>query len=84
MNSWDDWAWLAGLAFLGALEVVTLVRSVRGDTLSEHVWMWLGVRLQRDPRWPDKTPNAKTKLARIAVLGFLAWLIVHFATGGWV
>lgn len=76
------------------LESVALFNSRGGDTLSEHVWAWLGIR----DRWwwahrgewdysPDPTPSTPKWTARIGrlvvVLGGV-WLIIHFGTGGWI
>jgi hypothetical protein len=38
------WLWIGwGVAFC-VIEGVALANSTRGDTLSEHVWAWIGVR----------------------------------------
>lgn len=76
------WAWLAwGVAFC-VVEGVAFVNSRAGDTLSEHVWAWLGVRTAKAA--PTVTPRWTLRVARTAVLSFLLWLALHFATGGWV
>lgn len=68
------WAWLVALGLLLALEVVALVNRQPGDTLSEHVWRWFSVG-DRAPFW---------RLRRVVLLAFMAWLTVHFMTGGFV
>lgn len=53
---WVLWA-VAGLV----LEGIALFTSVRGDTLSEHLWVWLGIRkkeratllMYRGDEWTD-------------------------------
>jgi hypothetical protein len=85
-------AWLVwGLAF-AVIEGVALVNSRRGDTLSEHVWAWLGTGAYR--RVAGKrgrlgytvegivTPTWTLRLARLAVATLLVWLLGHFLTGG--
>lgn len=76
------WLWIGwGLAF-AVIEGVALANSRAGDTLSEHVWAWLGVR--RGRAWPERTPRWTLRVARSVVLSGLLWLALHFATGGWV
>lgn len=61
------WAWIAwGVMFL-IIEVIALKRR-NGETLSEHVWRWIDVR----NGWGA---------ARVGVLGFTVWLVIHFQ--GW-
>ncbi|HEY9416163.1 MAG TPA: hypothetical protein VIQ30_15485 [Pseudonocardia sp.] len=89
------WAWIAwGVAF-AVIEGVALVNSRSGETLSEHVWAWIGV--DRTPlrmhtpcdregcRKPHgATPKWTLRVARTVLLSFLLWLALHLATGGWV
>lgn len=90
-------AWIAVAAAIVVIEGVALLNSRRGDTLSEHVWAWLGVRLpDRSPTvipltsgnlvLPSLqiTPTWTLRLARTVVLCGGVWLIAHFLTGGWV
>lgn len=76
MSGWT-WAWLIwGLGFI-AIEGAALRNKTTGDTLSEHVWkLFHTARGQR----ADRT----TQVRRVALLGFMAWLAVHFMTGGWL
>ncbi|QMP84495.1 hypothetical protein HUN43_00002 [Streptomyces phage Endor1] len=68
-------AWVAWIAAFAVIEGVALYRKQKGDTLSEHVWKWFHTE-----RGQQKT---KTTQARRAVLVmFLAWLVVHFLSGG--
>ena len=73
MNDTYTWLWIAWLlAFLG-IEAAALLNKDRGDTLSEHVWKWFSV----------KEGNSRKRTVRIATLGaFLAWLAIHFLSGG--
>ena len=76
------WAWIGwGVAFC-VIEGVALANSRAGDTLSEHVWAWIGVR--RPGAAPVRTPRWTLRVARTIVLSGLLWLALHFATGGWV
>jgi hypothetical protein len=70
------WLWLGwGLYFL-VVEGMALFNAKPGDTLSEHVWAFLGY--SEGVRYP----TGWTRLRRFLVLAFLAWLVVHFLTGG--
>lgn len=68
---WFGWA----LYFL-IVEGMALANSVEGDTLSEHVWAWLGLR-----DTVDKEVTWRTWLRRAAVLFFMAALAAHFLIG---
>ncbi|AFV51323.1 hypothetical protein FDG66_gp03 [Streptomyces phage phiCAM] len=68
-------AWVAWIAAFAVIEGVALYRKQPGDTLSEHIWAWF-----HTAKGQQKT---KTTQARRAVLVmFLAWLVVHFLSGG--
>lgn len=77
MNSFT-WLWVVwGLAF-AVIEGVALFNSRKGDTLSEHVWAFLGVR--RGPVGARVTPKWTLRLARFGVVSGLVWLVVHLTT----
>ncbi|MEU9126595.1 hypothetical protein AB0D08_00505 [Kitasatospora sp. NPDC048540] len=78
MTVWS-WLWVAWLAAFAAIEGKALFNKTEGDTLSEHVWKWFGTA--RDDR-PQGQPNGWLRLRRFTLLAFLAWLSVHFLTGG--
>ncbi|MER7445023.1 hypothetical protein ABTW73_30135 [Micromonospora avicenniae] len=67
--------WLLWLAAFLAVEGVALFNKTPGDTLSEHVWKWFAVGGSQ-PR------TGWVRLRRFALLAFLAWLVLHFLTGG--
>lgn len=67
---------LWGLAF-AVVEGVALVNSKHGDTLSEHVWAWLGVGSNANP---VKTPKWTLRVSRTILVSFLVWLLLHFTT----
>lgn len=81
-----------GLAFLAIaiIEGIALFNSKRGDTLSEHLWAWLGTRrsIIYSPGIINSkvvvTPKWTLRVARILFFGFLIWLAFHIATGGQV
>jgi hypothetical protein len=84
------WAWIAlAVAFI-VIEGVALFNSTRGDTLSEHVWAWIGVRtwewgspnIGPHGRWPT-TPIWTLRVARTVLVSGLLWLTLHLTTG-WV
>jgi hypothetical protein len=70
MSGWS-WAWIAWLAMFAAVEGAALVNGRRGDTLSEHVRRWFATEASAET-------NAWSRLRRAALLGFMAWLAVHF------
>jgi hypothetical protein len=71
-------SWLAWLAAFVVLEGKALADKRRGDTLSEHVWRWFGVKAQ------DPMPSGWVRFRRFSLLAGLVWLTLHFLTGGWV
>ncbi len=75
MNWWRLY-WL-GFLLVGFLvpEVVALVRSKPGDTLSEAVWYWCRVT-------PGNTFTTWTAL-HVFVALFMLWLFVHLMLGYW-
>jgi len=50
-------AWIAVAAAVVVIETVALLNTRHGDTLSEHVWAWLGVRRPQDGRRPVVIPQ---------------------------
>lgn len=76
MSVWT-WAWAGWAAYFLAVEGWALYRSKPGDTLSEHVWAFLGAGRG------GRQPSGWTRARRFLVLAFLAWLVAHFLTGGW-
>lgn len=73
MSAWS-WAWLALLIAMGVLELAALLNKRPDDTLSEHVWKWFAIKDKRRTGWPQAR--------RLLLLASLAWLAVHFLTGG--
>ena len=65
---WGLW----GLMFL-AIEGMALIDKDKGDTLSEHVWKWIGKRGYEKP--------TGYKVRRGALGVGLLWLIGHFFFG---
>ncbi len=63
--------WIAWLAAFVIVESVAVFNKRAGDTLSERVWDWFGVKHESRKwlRWPLRV--------------FLLWLAVHLGTG-WV
>lgn len=66
---WGTWI----VAFL-IVEVYAALAKPKGDTLSENVWRWFGVR----PR-PDGTRVPAATLRRVVLVGFLVSLTLHLA-----
>lgn len=76
MSIWTILWIIWGVYFL-VVEGWALFNSRGEDTLSEHVWAWLGY----DDRKVGP-PTGSERLRRFATLAFLAWLVVHLLTGG--
>lgn len=64
--------WIAWIALFLLIEGVALVNKKPDDTLSEHVWRWFSIA-NKGPWW---------RLRRFALAAFLAWLVLHFLSGG--
>lgn len=75
MSVWT-WLWLGWAFYFGLVEGMALFNSTKGDTLSEHVWAFLGFSEG------VRSPTGWTRLRRFLVLAFMAWLSVHLLTGG--
>lgn len=73
MSIWTI-AWLLWGAIFFAIEIPAVRNKQPGDTLSEHVWKFLG-RGENQTRWIQSR--------RIVFLAFWAWLSFHFISG-WV
>lgn len=73
MSGWTI-AWLVWIAAFGVVEGLALANRTPGDTLSEHVWKWFGVRGRNGGGWTWK---------RYALLAFLVWLLGHLTLGWW-
>jgi hypothetical protein len=74
MTVWS-WLWVCWLGAFAVIEGVALVRKDKGDTLSEHVWKWFHTQ-------QGQKTDGTTRLRRFGLLAFMAWLAVHFLTGG--
>jgi hypothetical protein len=72
------WAWAGWAVYFLIVEGMALFNSKPGDTLSEHVWAFIGIRRKGELR----NPTGWTRARRFAVLAFMAWLSVHLLTGG--
>jgi hypothetical protein len=70
-------AWLAWLGAFVVIEGKALFNKAEGDTLSEHVWRWF-----KTGKMSNRTPSAGVRIRRFTLLAFMAWLSVHFLTGG--
>lgn len=68
--------WLGWAVYFLIVEGMALFNSTKGDTLSEHVWAFLGFSNGM------RSPTGWTRLRRFVVLAFMAWLTFHFLTGG--
>ncbi|MEX1655529.1 hypothetical protein ABZ960_20470 [Streptomyces pseudovenezuelae] len=75
MTVWS-WLWVGWLGAFVAIEGKALFNKTKGDTLSEHVWKWFATARV------DHDPTGWVRLRRFTLLAFMAWLSVHFLTGG--
>lgn len=81
MSPWT-WAWIAWGVYFAVVEGMALFNSTPGDTLSEHVWAWLGYAATGSGPLNLRKPSGWTRLRRFLTLAFLAWLAIHLLTGG--
>src|SRR5688572_28063 len=77
MSGWTV-AWIGWGLYFAVVEGVALANSRSGDTLSEHVWSFLGLR--RDAT-RNRPATGWTKVRRIAVGLFMLALATHFLIG---
>ena len=64
--------WILWILMFAVIEGFALKDKAEGDTLSEHVWKWFSIK-KKGKGW---------RARRFALLAFLAWLVLHFLTGG--
>jgi hypothetical protein len=69
------WTWILWLGAFLVAEGLALVNKKPGDTLSEHAWKWFAVKDEEGRK------NKAWRLRRVAITGFLAWLLVHIGWG---
>lgn len=67
--------WIAWVALFFLIEGVAVRNKAKGDTLSEHVWKFLGVNGFKVPSYPW--------LRRGIFAGLFMWLIPHLFLGWW-
>lgn len=65
--------WLLWLWAFGVIEWQAIRNPAKGDTFSEHVWIWFDVR---------RACGAWGWVRRIVLFGLIGWLAAHFLTGG--
>jgi hypothetical protein len=80
----DPWTigWIIWLVLFLIWEGIALFNSKPGDTLSEHVWIWFGTR--RSANMLGKKRTGWVQFRRFVLVAFMAWISLHFLTGGWV
>jgi len=81
MSGWT-WAWIAWLAAFVVIEGKALLNKAEGDTLSEHVWKWFATSKKAHAKEGTDQPKGSVRIRRFALLALMAWLSVHFLTGG--
>ena len=70
LNSSYTWLWAIWGLFFVAIEGAALMNKEHGDTLSEHVWKFIGKKGYSLP--------SGYKWRRGALGVFLLWLVAHF------
>ena len=71
MSGWTV-AWIGWIAMFATVEGAALVTKKPGATLSAHVWAWFSI----------KGKSTGWRARRFVLAAFLAWLVLHFLTGG--
>lgn len=73
--------WVGWLLIFAALEGYALFRRIPGATFSEHVWEWFAIDV--DAIGARKRGHVRLWRARkITLVALVAWLAVHFLSGG--
>jgi hypothetical protein len=80
MTIWDA-LWIGWLLIFGALEGVALANTKSGDTFSERVWAWFAIDVDAD-EGSRKRGVWMWRARRFSLLALVAWLAVHFLSGG--
>jgi hypothetical protein len=73
--------WLAWIAWFLVEEGLALFKGGTKATLSGHVWQWFGINAGNGGA-PATGETGWTQLRRFGLAAFLAWLSLHFLTGG--
>lgn len=73
LNDAYTWAWGIWALMFVAIEGQAILDKRHGDTLSEHIWKWIGKKGYEKPKW--------YKARRGALGAFLLWLVAHLLTG---
>lgn len=76
--SWWLAAWIVWGVYFAVVEGLALANSRAGDTLSEHVWQFVGARTRATA---DRPVTGWTRVRRVAVGLFMVALGVHFLVG---
>ena len=79
MSLWD-WLWIGWLGIFAGIEAAALLNAKPEDTLSERVWAWFAIDV--DARGERKRGAKLWRVRRFTLLALVAWLAVHFLTGG--
>jgi hypothetical protein len=75
--------WLLWIGWFVVEEGFAFKRGTTGNTLSEHVWKWFGIPDANSKKALVQEPITwAVRARRFALLAFLAWLSLHFLTGG--
>jgi len=75
MSLWTI-AWLLWFLWFAIEEGLALAIGGWRATLSGHVWIWFAIKTL------DGQPAPHWRIRRFALASFLAWLCLHFLSGG--
>jgi len=74
--------WFLWIGFFIIEEGLALARGGPGSTLSEHVWKWFAIPDRNSTKPEPVKVTWKVRARRFALLAGMAWLALHFLTGG--
>jgi hypothetical protein len=66
-------AWIIWGLYFVVVEADAILHNDAAGTLSDHIWKWFCVNDQKE---------RFARLRRVVLLCFMAWLSVHFISGG--
>ena len=79
MNPWFTTAWLIWIGTFIVIEMVAIFNSTKGDTFSEHVWAFLGIKHKGQTIGSRVRPAWTMFVARILFFGITGWALLHLA-----
>lgn len=78
--NWFTVGWILWLVWFVVEEGLAFATHGAYSTLSAHVWDWFSTKRNSNV---SVNQSGWTRARHAALVMFLAWLSVHFVTGGW-